>query len=254
MSKIITIGSACQDIFFPTNEGVLIETPDDILSQKKIAFELGAKYAITERFETLGGNSINVAVGLAKLGENVSAYAAVGDDAVGKWIVKELEKTGVAIKYVSRETNCKSDLSSIVVDADSCDRVIFTSHAASGKLVFDGTKINSPSWIFIGDLSGDWKDNIDRIIEAARQKKSWLAFNPRQKTIHDDVKKIIETIAHCEMLIVNKDEAIEIVNGCGDVAIRELLESEEYLIKVLRRLGSRVVALTDGINGAWAYD
>ena len=229
-------------------------TPNDLLSQEKIAFELGAKYAIGQRYETLGGNSVNVAVGLARLGEDVSVCAAVGDDMVGKWAISELRKTGVGIGLIKIENDCQSDLSAIVVDERSADRIIFSNHVASEKLIFDSSKIGYPGWIFIGDLSGNWHDNIDKIIDAGRHNKSRLAFNPRQKTIHDDVGKIMETISRCELLFVNKDEALEIVSGCGDSSGPELMENEEYLAKVLHRLGAKVVAITDGHRGAWGYD
>ena len=254
MSKIITIGSASKDIFFPTREGLFLDTPEDILSQKIIAFELGAKYHIEERFESLGGCSVNVAAGLAKLGEDVSCYASIGDDAIGKWIGRELQRMNVGVESVNIEKDCQSDLSSILVDINSADRIIFSNQVANKKLIFSSEKIGSPQWIFIGDLSGAWQENIDNIIEASRHKKCWLAFNPRQKTIHEDVKKIIETITRCELLFVNKDEAIEIVCGCGDAPVRELLENEEYLVRILHRLGAKTVTVTDGLRGAWGFD
>jgi sugar/nucleoside kinase (ribokinase family) len=254
MIKVVTIGSACQDIFFPTADGVLMETPEDVLSQKKLAFELGAKYAITERFETLGGNSLNVAVGLSNLGIDVAAYSTVGDDAVGKWILRELKKTNVKIAAIKVENDCKSDLSSIIVDEKSNDRIIFSSHVANKKLVFDESRIENSEWFFLGDLSGNWQMITDDFLRFAKKKNVRIAFNPRQSTIHEDVQKVIETIYFCELLCVNKDEAIEIVKGFDADILQELLEQEEFLLKELRAMGAKVVALTDGIRGAWAYD
>jgi len=246
MVKVITIGSICQDIFFPTNEGVVLETPEDVLSQKKFAFELGGKCAIEQRFETLGGNSVNVAVGLSRLGVDVMAYTTIGDDAVGKWITKELRETGVKMQAVKMENDCASDLSAIIVDEKSSDRIIFSSHIANKKLKFDTDRMGNPEWIFIGDLSGDWQKITDEIILFAKKKNVNLAFNPRQK--------IIQTISVCEVLFVNKDEAIEIINGYDNNVLQELLEEEEYLVKTLYGIGAKIVAVTDGIRGAWAYD
>lgn len=254
MIKVVTIGSICQDIFFPTDGGVFIDTPDDILSQKKLAFELGSKYSVEQRHESLGGNSVNVAVGLVKLGERVSAYTTVGDDAVGKWILKEIEKTGVKTDAIKIEKDCGSDMSAIIVDKKSSDRVIFSNHIANKKLVFEEMRVGNPEWIFIGDLSGNWQAITDEIILFAKKSRVHLAFNPRQKTIHEDVAKVIETISKCEILFVNKDEAIEIVSGYQKEALRELLIEEEYLLKTLNEIGVRIVVLTDGERGAWGYD
>lgn len=254
MKKILTIGAVTQDIFFPTDEGVVYDTPEDLLSQKKIAFELGSKCHIKQRHEALGGCSANVACGLVRLGEEVSVYGCIGDDVIGKWIQKELGKIGVDTNLVEVLENSQSDMSAIIVDEKTADRVIFTNQVANQKLLIDEKKIGNPHWIFIGDLTGKWQENTDVIVSAAKKNMIKIAFNPRQSTIHDDVRMIIETVSRCDVLFVNKDEAIEIVNGCGDVAVRELLENEEYLIKVLHRLGANTVTLTDGSRGAWGYN
>ena len=254
MSKILTIGSVCKDMFFPTGEGSVIETPDDLESQRKITFELGAKYHIEQRFESLGGISINVAAGLVKLGERAVCYTKIGDDEIGKWIVDELNIAGIEILPGCVERNCQSDLSSILVDIESADRVIFSNQVANQKLFIEKEKMGHPDWIFIGDLSGAWQQNTDTIIDFAKKTNTPIAFNPRQKTIHDDPQKIIQTISSCEILFVNKDEAIEIISKYDQNALPELLNEEEHLIKTLYAMGAKIVALTDGIRGAWAYD
>lgn len=254
MSKIITIGSVCKDMFFPTGDGIVMETPDDIESQKKIVFELGAKYHIEQRYESLGGISINVAVGLAKLGENVSCYTRIGDDEIGKWIIRELKEIGIGLGDDFIEKDCQSDLSTILVDTKSADRIIFSNQIANQKLIIEAEKIGYPDWIFIGDLSGQWQKNIDTLVAFSGKYDIPMAFNPRQKTIHDDVKKIIQTVSVCEILFVNKDEAIEIISGYDKNVLQELLNEEEYLIKTLYKIGAKIVALTDGARGAWAYD
>ncbi|NTV41449.1 MAG: carbohydrate kinase family protein [Candidatus Moranbacteria bacterium] len=254
MAEIITVGSICQDIFFPTNEGVTLETPEDLLSQKKIAFELGAKYPIRQRHESLGGNSANVAVGLAKLGENVSVCTTVGDDMIGKWILEELSKTGVNFELVKTERGCKSDLSAIIIDEKNSDRIIFSSHIANKKLEFDAGKIKEPDWIFLGDLSGNWKQITDDIVSTAKEKKIKVAFNPRQQTIHEDVKKVITTIADSDLIFLNKDEAMEIIGGKEGFSIPEFIQNEGYLTKTLCEIGAKVAVVTDGVRGAWVFD
>ncbi len=64
--EVICIGSVSQDIFFPTSEGIVIETPEDITAKQKIAFELGGKYKVQDRYEAVGGVAANVSQGLAR--------------------------------------------------------------------------------------------------------------------------------------------------------------------------------------------
>lgn len=254
--KILCIGSVTKDIFFPTDEGLVFETPNDVLSQKKIAFELGAKYHIKNRHETLGGCPVNVACGLVRLGENAGCYAPIGDDATGEWARKELNSQGIDASNFVVISNSYSDLSAIIVEKTSGDRTIFSDHSASEKFEIEEEKIENPEWVFIGDLSGDWKKNLDTILLVAKEKNISLIFNPRQKAIHDDPQKNIETVALCEILFVNKDEAIEIVSATDGrhKAERDLINNEKYLIEELKKLGAEIVAITDGIRGAWAYD
>ena len=251
--KVICVGSASKDIFFPTNEGVILETPEDLTSQRKIAFEVGAKYHIEERFESLGGCSVNVGAGLARLGEEVSAYASIGDDQIGKWIGEKLAAEKIGMENVAIQSACKSDLSLILVDERNGERTIFSNQVSNKLLMVEKEKLSGFDWVFIGDLSGDWKTNSDLIFNAANEHQIKIAFNPRQKTIHDDVSKVIEGISKADAVFVNKDEAIEIVGGVSTADV-ESLNDETYLLVSLRKIGAKTVVLTDGSRGAWAYD
>ena len=258
MSKIICIGSATKDIFFPTNEGVIFDTPDDVTAQKKIAFELGAKYHIAKRYETLGGCSVNVAVGLARLGESVRCQAAIGNDVVGKWICKQLAEEGITVDEFETITGLASDLSAIIVDEKSGERTIFSNHDASLKFSVKEKILVDADWLFVSDLSGEWKENLQRVFSSARKNNIKIAFNPRQQMLHEDCGFVPKVIADCDVVFVNKDEAIEIISSTkkeqGIKKDDELLNDEEYLIGELKKIGAGVVVITDGIRGAWGHD
>lgn len=251
--EIICIGSACKDVFFPTAEGKVVDTPKDLLAQKKIEFELGAKYKIETRYEALGGCAANVACGLSRLGVKTACYSHIGDDQIADWIKNELEKNGVGTSFITHEKKCPSDMSAIVVDKNSADRVIFSNQKANSFLEIKPEEISESQWYFIGDLHGDWEKNIEAIFDAAKNGTK-VAWNPRQVNIHENVKKIIEFISKTEVLFLNKDEAIEIINGLGKEGSAEELNQEEFLAGKLYELGARTVVITDGVRGAWAYD
>lgn len=254
MHKIICIGSTSKDIFFPTGEGVIFDTPSEITSQKKIAFELGAKYQVKERYESLGGCAANVAQGLTRLGEQSECYSSIGDDELGRWIKKTLTQGGVGTETLEIEKGCRSDLSSIIVDINSGERTIFSDRDASNKLTIIPEKLKRAHWIFVSSLNGEWQQHLGEILSIAKEKNIYIAFNPGQKNIKTDLPAIAHAISVCEIFFVNKDEAIEIVSGLGDGIIAELLENEEYLAKVLHRLGAKIVVITDGERGAWCFD
>ncbi|MFZ2226119.1 MAG: carbohydrate kinase family protein [Candidatus Moraniibacteriota bacterium] len=253
MTKIICIGSTCKDVFFPTAEGRIVETPEEILSQRKIEFELGAKYRIEERHEALGGCAANVAVGLARLGVSAGCYSHIGNDKNADWILEVLEKNNVRTELVTKDNELSSDMSAIVVDENSGERVIFSNQKANAKLEIIPEKISSAEWLFIGDLHGNWQKDLDAIITVAKENKIKLAYNPKQSQIHDDVKKIVEIIAGTAVLFLNKDEALEILSQLGDFS-KENLADENFLVGELKKLGAQIVVITDGVRGAWASD
>ncbi|HBI34490.1 MAG TPA: hypothetical protein DEA43_00915 [Candidatus Moranbacteria bacterium] len=254
MYNIICIGSTSKDIFFPTNEGVIFDTPLEITSQKKIAFELGAKYQVKERFEALGGCAANVAQGLTKLGEQSECYSKIGDDELGHWIKKTLINGGVGVEALEIEKECKSDLSLIIVNMNSGERTVFSDRDANNKLTILPEKLKHAHWIFISSLNGDWQQHLRTILVIAKEKNIRVAFNPGQKNIKTDLLEVTNAITASEIFFINKDEAIEIVGGLGDNMISELLENEEYLAKVLYRLSRGIIVITDGERGAWCYN
>jgi len=251
MVEIICIGSSSKDIFFPTSEGMVFDTPEDVTAQKKIAFELGAKYQVENRYEALGGCAANVASGLARLGIKVDCYTKIGDDMLGRWIMENLSQGGVGTNCVEIEEKCMSDLSAIIVDVKSRDRTIFFNRDANERLEIKSEILKNSKWLFISALNGDWKSSVDKIISLARENNQKIIFNPGQRNIKDDVRKILEMIGNAEILMVNKDEAIEILVNSGD---EKKLNDERYLLEKLKNCGPQIVTLTDGKRGAWVCD
>ncbi len=254
MSKILCLGSAGKDIFFPTSEGKIIETPEDVMSQKKIAFELGTKYKIENRYEALGGCAANVSAGLAKLEIKAYCAAQVGDDAIGVWIREELKKNKVNLDLVSAQKEKTSDLSAIIVDTATAEKTIFSSKNSSGDLELNSQKIQDIEWFFVGDIHGQWEDQLESVMALARERKKRVAFNPREASIHEDASEIVKAIGLCEIVFVNKDEAIEIVSHMLKDAKDEKINGEKFLLEKLKSLEPKIVALTDGIKGAWVFD
>lgn len=252
--KIICIGSASMDIFFPTEEGIIIDTPEDITSQKKFAFELGAKYQIDDRYESLGGCAANVSVGLSRLGTETGCYSRIGNDLLGKSIEERLNVEGVNVSLIQHDEKYKSDLSAIIVDKKSGERTIFFNRDANEKLKVTESDLEGAEWIFISALNGDWKGNLDKILEHCEKSKAKIALNPGQRNMKDDCKKVIDAIKKCEILILNKDEAIEIISHLGESFDKEDINDEKFLLAKLKDFGPSIVALTDGARGAWSFD
>jgi sugar/nucleoside kinase (ribokinase family) len=250
---VICIGSASKDIFFPTDEGVILQTPEDITAKEKIAFELGGKYRVADRYEAIGGVAANVATGLSRLGIKSASYSCVGGDEMGRFIVDELEKEGVSTDLVTRYDDAKTDLSAIIVLMATGDRTIFHNRDANERLVVAAEKLTS-DWLLVSALNGEWEKNLATIIAAKEHQGKKLAMNPGQHNIKENPKRILETLPSVDVLLLNKDEAIELLLAETPQPSAIELNDERFLLKRLHQAGAKVIGMTDGKRGSWGYD
>ena len=251
--EVICIGSCSQDIFFPSDEYVLYETPEDITSKQKAAFEVGGKFRVPDRYEAIGGVAANTSIGLARLGIVSACYTHIGKDRLGDWVLHELAKESVLTHLVERESGIKTDLSAVVVLAKSGDRIIFHNRDANERLRVDRAKLTRAEWIFMSALNGDWKANVAKVVSHLDQSSTRLALNPGQHNLREDPELILSLIARADVVVLNKDEAIELLMRESENDPTRL-DDERFLLEALLAKGVRSVGLTDGVRGAWATD
>jgi len=252
--KIICVGSTSKDIFFPTDEGIIIETPEDITSKEKIAFELGGKYRVANRYEAVGGVAANVAHGLTRLGHTAACYSRIGQDEIGDWILDEFKQEKVPTNLLFVDTDAKTDLSAIIVLTQNGERTIFHNRDANEKLEIVDEQLKGAEWIFVSALNGDWKGNLKKILTLKEKHNFSFAFNPGQHNIKGDAFVVLEAVMVSDVLLLNKDEAIELVMQSKKDFPREHLDDEMFLLETLHRSGAKIIGMTDGKRGAWAFD
>jgi sugar/nucleoside kinase (ribokinase family) len=252
--KVICIGSTSKDVFFPTDEGVIIETPEDITSKVKVAFELGGKVSCKNRYEAVGGVAANVSCGLGRLGHGVACYSKAGTDEMGKWAVAELRKNHVSTDIFFSEKSVKTDLSAIIVMMQTGERTIFHNRDANEKLEIIEERLAKTEWLFVSALNGDWRGNLGKILDIRERHGLRLALNPGQHNIKEDAALLLRTIRKADLLILNKDEAIELIMQSPEKHTREELDDEVFLLTALHDAGAKVIGMTDGKRGAWGSD
>ena len=96
----------------------------------------GAKVESSDRFfASLGGSSGNIAAGIAKLGGDVSIATCVSDDAVGRFILNELNDYGVDTQYVRMVGGeSRSSLAVVETRLEDCESVIYRNNAADFQM------------------------------------------------------------------------------------------------------------------------
>lgn len=254
MRRVICIGSASKDIFFPTSEGLILKTPKDLTSQVKVAFELGGKFRSKNRYEAIGGVAANVSLGLARLGISVECYSHVGGDELGLWIKRVLEQGGVKTNLLERDSSVRSDLSAIIVIAQTGDRIIFHNRDSNERLVIEKSKLEDADWLYVSALNGAWKENLAMIREIAKNDAKLIALNPGQHNLKEDPVLMLDFLHEVDALFLNKDEAIELLLANNIETDPDRLNNEVFLAQALHREGPRVVAMTDGKRGVWVTE
>ncbi len=252
---VITIGGATEDITFYTCEGVLIDNKKDVLRQRLLAFEYGAKIQVDKAYSTFGGGATNAAVCLSRLGLNVASLVAIGDDGRGELIERNLKKYGVDISLAQKVKGIESGFSFLLV-GQSNEHIVFSNRAANTKLQIteeDLENLKYANWIYITSLSGKWRDVLKNIFLVQGIKIAW---NPGHIQLHLGVRAISKYFEKTKVLIVNKDEATELVLSDEQYKNKNLkfLNNIKNLLTIIKGWGPEIVVITNGKYGADAYD
>lgn len=246
MYDIITIGGVMRDIFFYTNEGLIINNPKDPLREKLICFELGAKIYIKEIIMGAGGGASNTATGLSILGLKTAIVVRVGQDREADQLIKDMKKQGVETSLIQRDPKVSTGFSFITALDKKKSHVLFAFRGANDKLIYPKVLPKS-KWLYISSLScPKWKQILDKLVKSPALK----AWNPSTVQLRSGYRGLSKYLKKTYVLILNEDEARELVLSAKH--IKDL--SIKNLLKELFKMGPKIISITVGKKGAYAYD
>jgi sugar/nucleoside kinase (ribokinase family) len=233
--KVLCVGDLVADIF----ASPLIRLPEP------------GELVLTERIAVfLGGNALNTAVALRRLGEPVAVAGSVGDDALGRLLTDQMQTLGLDVGGVWREAEGMT-ASTFIVRTEGEDRRYI--HSLGVAATFSGEHV-SPELIpengllFVGGylkLSA-WDDEVMAgLMRSARQRNCVVVLNVCIAQDSDvDPKRCLPLLEHVDVFIPNDDEA-HILTG-------ETMPARQA--KALRRAGARIAVITHGDQGLYADD
>ena len=257
---VVTIGGAVRDITFYTNRGKFIATPDNLTAQRMLAFEYGAKVYVEDAKVGFGGGAANTAVCLRLLGKKVRALCAVGNDAGGHEIIQNLKTHGVDTRLVQTVRGAVSGFSMVLAtDRRDIEHIAFVHHGAISQLQVSAAALarQSTQWLYLTSLAGkQWQKNLKSVFAAAARGHSNVIWNPGNVQLQAGKRALSPFLKRTEVLILNKDEAIELVLSGVTLGRKNPrhLNRPVYLLNILQEWGPHIVVITDGKRGAWAYD
>ena len=190
------------------------------------------------------GNASNAAVSAARLGLSSALRAYTGDDHYGTEMLEVLKQEGVSTNFMVTEVGKQSNYHYVLWY--ETDRTILVKHEEFSYTV--PTLESSPKWVYLSSLSENSKDYHDAIAAwLAQHPESKLAFQPGTFQMKLGKEVLASLYARTEFLVCNKEEAARIL----DISLRDDVKA---LMNGLADLGPKIVVVTDGTNGAYAYD
>lgn len=244
----ICVGDAKLDIFLTIDE----KNPHVKLDKqtKELRFGHGEKIEVKKMDLSVGGNAANVTVGVSRLGFKSSLVAEIGKDEFSQKIISNLTEENVDLNLVRQLAN---EESSITVGINfKGDRTLFTEHVRRDHdFNFKGT---SAKIIYLTSLGPIWEEAYEKTLNFAKENNIKLIFNPGTIQIEKRNSLVWSVISNSEILLVNKEEAEELLYG---KEINLPSNSQNYIGKLLyglKSLGVKIVVITDGQNGSYAMD
>jgi sugar/nucleoside kinase (ribokinase family) len=206
---------------------------------------------LTEKITVFpGGNALNTAVALRRLGEQVIVAGSVGDDAIGRLLLDQMQTQGLDVRGVRREPAGRT-ASTFILRAEGEDRRFI--HSLGVTATFSGEHV-SPELIphngvmLVGGYLklGAWNDHVlADLMCHARQRNCTVVLNiciAQDGGV--DPGRCLSLLEHVDVFVPNEDEA-RILTG-------ETVPARQAT--ALRQAGARLVVITQGGQGLYAND
>ena len=263
MFDVVTIGSATKDAFIETDGANIVSVAKKDKNSAFMAYPYGSKIEINNFNIAIGGGAVNTACNFAGLGMKTATIVKVGEDSTGKDIVKMLEKRGISTNAIVFDENENTGFSVILLSFQG-DRTVLAHrgpNATISKKDIDFDLIKGSKWLYIAPLNGESTEVLDKIAEFAEKNDVNMAINVGTSSIKRGEKYLDKILKTAEVVVMNSEEASMLTK----IEVRPDSTTEKFseckihpdIIKMLKHLKSthaKIVVITDGGNGAYAYD
>ncbi|MDO5480766.1 MAG: carbohydrate kinase family protein [Candidatus Saccharibacteria bacterium] len=244
MAKIVSLGSALQDIFLIDDQAFIgcghshEEKSLKIISAKEIEerklaeqtagarklpknsmkfvpvgelfknLTIGTKVGVKNIWFDVGGGATNSAVTFARHGHEAVFVGKIGHDIAGEAVLDCLDREGIDSSYITYTRRKATGCSIILTDQNTGERTILTHRGASEDFDNLDEKILDkirPDWMYITTLHGDF-NTCERFFVRAKELGVKIMMNPGSPP-KNRVAKALRLMKYVDILLVNKREA-----------------------------------------------
>jgi len=240
--EFIAIGDITTDAFIRIHEASV--TCDVNREKCKLCLSFGDKvpYDSVDIIPAVG-NSPNAAVSATRLGLHTALITNLGDDHNGGECLATLKKNNVSTELVTTHKNKATNYHYVLWYEE--ERTILIKHQ---EYNYSLIPFAAPQWLYLSSLAQNSLKYHEEIITFLKNNpETKLAFQPGTFQMKMGLEKIGELYKHSELFFCNVEEAKRILGIMEDIDTSELLEQ-------MHKMGPKLVVITDGPKGAYAYD
>ncbi|MBA3758079.1 carbohydrate kinase family protein [Candidatus Saccharibacteria bacterium] len=242
---VLAIGDVVTDAFIKLFDDRAYTFEND--HGKFLAMPFGSKvpFDYAEVIEAVG-NAANAAVSFERLGLQSGLISNVGSDQFGRDMIVKLEKEKVDTRFVHVNKDKISNYHYVLWYKE--ERTILIKHEEYEYKWPRFRETDIPKWVYFSSISKNALDEYHDFVA------DWLVDNPEVKLalqpgtyqLEAGVERLKELYARTEVLVLNREEAVQVTKGNYD--------DIHDLISRLHSYGPKIICVTDGPAGAYASD
>lgn len=241
MINLLTIGDIKLDTF--------IQIPDASVQCQlnvpacQLCIEYGKKIPVQEIVSQVAGSAPNVAIGIAKMNKRTAVNSIMGRDATNALALEFLATHKVETRYITANPKHKSSFAAVLNFKGESTQLV--SHGdVEYRLT---TRAPKSEWIHVSELGGGYENLYKDLVVLHKKRGTKISINPGVVQIEQRKKELLNLLKVTEVLFVNRREADQLTQSSHEEEIHRVMAH-------LKKLGPAYAVMTDGKNGAYAYD
>lgn len=223
----------------------------DIVTSPIPQMPLPGEPIVTENIAVFpGGNSLNAAVALSRMGDQVTIGGSIGDDDLGALLLDHLRELGLDVRGVRAEEGGLT-ASTIILRVTGEDRryimnlgvgAHFTGEDLSYDLIPEDGVVLAGGYLKLARWNDD---HLMGFLKEARRKHNLTVLNVcLVQNSEVDPRRVLPLLEYVDVFLPNEDEARAITGQ------KSIVEQG----KVLLNAGAKNVVITRGVDGLYAFD
>jgi sugar/nucleoside kinase (ribokinase family) len=241
MFDLLTVGDIKLDAFIsiPEKGASLNKTSKGDM----LCIPNGVKNIVTDTDLQVAGSAPNVAIGVSKMRKQTSIYAQMGDSIFHEMAIAHLKKYKVDASLLRADPKLEHAFAAVLNYRGESTQLVTQTDVAYRL----PKKLPSIEWFHLSELGSKYKALYGDLVAYKKSHGTRISFNPGLVQINERSRPFLKLIKYTDILFVNWQEAHMTLRAKKKLSPKTLLTR-------LHALGANYVVVTDGRNGAYAFD